>query len=60
MKDGIILILLAVVLAASLLWEAPPTVAQQRPYQAYPVRGGCLYITAQGYAVFTDFTCGGQ
>lgn len=25
--------------------------AQPRPYTAYAVDGGCLYITAQGYAV---------
>ena len=29
--------------------------AQPRPFQAYPIYGGCLYITAQGYAVVREW-----
>lgn len=43
--------------------------AQQRPFTAYPLQGtadtilgpvpidACLYVTAQGYAVVTEFKC---
>lgn len=30
------------------------TGAQQRPYTAYAVDGGCLYITAQGFATLRE------
>lgn len=32
--------------------------AQVPAYQAYPVPGGCLYITAQGYAVMREANTG--
>lgn len=36
------------------------TSAQTRPYVAYPVYAGCLYITPQGYAVIGQMVPGGS
>lgn len=45
------LALVSVAILIGVLAYGVTTQAQQRPYTAYAVGGGCLYVTAQGYAV---------